>query len=517
MTAYDQTRYPSYTHAQTHPDQLAVKATLFGLSPAPVEKCRVLELGCGDGTNLASMALGLPQSQFVGIDLAASPIHHGQEMARALGLKNLTLNAGSVLDIGADYGEFDYIIAHGLYSWVPAEVREKILVICKTNLAPQGVAYVSYNANPGGHFKSMIREMMLFHTKTFADPKERVHQAIALMKFLAESQTKVEPYRQFLQEELALLLERDENNIFHDELGECNVSFSFHQFSEDAKAHGLQYLAEADYVQMQDSNFGPQVRDSLRQLGKNRIAREQYLDFLSFRRFRQTLLCHADLPLRFGMQPDKLGRFHIACAAHPVSAEPSLEPDVLERFVGDKEANLELTLPLAKSALWTLAKAWPRALPFTELLAQARARLGREADASIDREALALFEIFLQTYAPGLTTLYFHPPKFSSEAGEHPLASPLARWQAPTSDRIANLCHAPVVLENASGRHLLTLLDGTRDRAALLREMRPFIDADRKAQQLDKDQTPAVLSDNELARNLESTLEVFARYALLMG
>jgi hypothetical protein len=93
----------------------------------------------------------------------------------------------------------------------------------------------------------------------------------------------------------------------------------------------------------------------------------------------------------------------------------------------------------------------------------------------------------------------------------------LARWQAPTSDRIANLCHAPVVLENASGRHLLTLLDGTRDRAALLREMRPFIDADRKAQQLDKDQTPAVLSDNELARNLESTLEVFARYALLMG
>src|SRR5688572_17607065 len=367
MTAYDETRYPSYTHAQTHPDQLAVKATLFGMTPAAVEKCRVLELGCGDGTNLASMALGLPESQFVGIDLAANPIQQGQEMARALELKNLALNTGSVLDIGADFGMFDYIIAHGLYSWVPAEVRTKILAICKTNLAPQGVAYVSYNANPGGHFKSMIREMMLFHTKSFADPKERVHQAIALMKFLAESQTKVEPYRKFLQEELALLMERDENNIFHDELGESNVPFSFHQFSEDAKQHGLQYLAEADYVQMQDNNFAPQVRDSLRQLGKNRIAREQYLDFLSFRRFRQTLLCHADAPLRFGMNPEMLRRFHIACAARPVSPEPSLDSDTVEKFVGDKEANLELALPLAKSALVMLAKLWPQALPFTEL------------------------------------------------------------------------------------------------------------------------------------------------------
>src|SRR5216117_589317 len=107
MTIYDQAPYPSYTHPQTHPDQLATKATLFGLAPAPVESCRLLELGCGDATNLASMALGLPQSQFVGLDLATTAIARGQEMTLALGLKNLSLHCGSVMEISPDFGQFD--------------------------------------------------------------------------------------------------------------------------------------------------------------------------------------------------------------------------------------------------------------------------------------------------------------------------------------------------------------------------------------------------------------------------
>jgi tRNA G46 methylase TrmB len=68
LTAYDEVLYPSYTHNQTHPDRLATIATLFGLTPAPVERCRVLELGCGNGSNLVPMAYGLPGSEFVGID-----------------------------------------------------------------------------------------------------------------------------------------------------------------------------------------------------------------------------------------------------------------------------------------------------------------------------------------------------------------------------------------------------------------------------------------------------------------
>src|SRR5580693_4601208 len=119
-TSYDSVIYPSYTHPQTHPDRLAVIGSLFGLEPAPVNRCRVLELGCGNGTNLVPMAWGLPQSEFVGIDLAALPVERGQRMIRDLALKNVRLVQGDLLQVDAGWGKFDYIIAHGLYSWVPA-------------------------------------------------------------------------------------------------------------------------------------------------------------------------------------------------------------------------------------------------------------------------------------------------------------------------------------------------------------------------------------------------------------
>jgi methyltransferase-like protein len=180
---------------------------------------------------------------------------------------------------------------------------------------------------------------------------------------------------------------------------------------------------------------------------------------------------------------------------------------------------VEVNQPFAKAVLVTLAEVWPQALPFTEVLTRARARLGRQpADGSIDGEALAFFELLLQTYAPGLATLHLCPPKFSPRAGERPLASPLARWQVRSNDRVANLCHAPVVLENPSGRHLLSLLDGTRDRTALLRDMRPFIEANQNlAPSGDKTPATPAPTDEQLARNLENTLEVFARCALLVA
>ncbi len=519
LTSYDEVSYPGYSHAQTHPDQLATKATLFGMTPAPAERCRVLELGCGSGVNLASMALGLPASEFTGIDLAGTAIAHGKEMAAAVGLKNLRLETRSVLDIDRSFGEFDYIIAHGLYSWVPEPVREWILAICHANLAPNGVAYVSYNANPGGHFKLMLREMMQYHTRGFADPKERVHQSIALIKFLAESETKAESYRRFLQEEIENLLQRDPNNIFHDELGEVNSACTFQEFCDHARQHNLQYLAEGDYVLMQDSGFAPSVREALGKLGRNRIAREQYLDFLSFRRFRQTLLCHSDHKLRFGMDPESLARFHVSFAAKPAAPEPLPDPNAPEKFIGDKDANVEVSNPLVKAALRILAEAWPRALPFADLISQARAELHLPAIApGTDPDSLALFELFLQTYAPGLTTMHLHPLRFATRAGERPVASPLARWQARTHERLTNLCHTPVVLENPSGRHLLTLLDGTRDRACLVQEMHRFVESVRTDPSPDTNgkETPSA-SLEELGKNLNDTLDVLARCALLQS
>src|SRR6478752_7458358 len=119
-SSYDELPYPTRPRYSTHPDCLALLATLAGMQPTPIDRCRMLELGCGPGGNLLPLADAFPHSQFVGVDLSARQIEMGQEIVRALAMPNLQLEAKSILDIDASLGEFDYIVAHGVYSWVPA-------------------------------------------------------------------------------------------------------------------------------------------------------------------------------------------------------------------------------------------------------------------------------------------------------------------------------------------------------------------------------------------------------------
>src|SRR5215831_9257249 len=108
------------------------------MNPAPLDRCRVLELGCGDGGNLIPMAYRLPGSEFVGLDRGERGIEAGRAMARAARVSNIDLRCLDILDTGSELGKFDYIIAHGVYSWVPELVQERLLAICRTHLNPQG-------------------------------------------------------------------------------------------------------------------------------------------------------------------------------------------------------------------------------------------------------------------------------------------------------------------------------------------------------------------------------------------
>lgn len=147
--SYDELPYPSLSYAPTHPDRLATLATLLGMDPAPVGQCRVLALGCAGAGNIIPMAYVLPDAEFVGIDASARQIKRGQTVVEALRLDNISLEHLDIQDITPGLGEFNYIIAHGVYSWVPSEVQDSLLRVCKENLASNGVAYVSYNTYPG--------------------------------------------------------------------------------------------------------------------------------------------------------------------------------------------------------------------------------------------------------------------------------------------------------------------------------------------------------------------------------
>jgi len=175
--SYNEVPYPSYTFPQASPDRLATMAAVHGLKAAPPAKCRVLELGCGNGANLMSLAYLFTDSEFVGIDLSPVHINDAQSSSTSLKLANTKFLQMDLMEFDAErFGRFDYIIAHGLYSWVPQVVRERILSIYCTALEPNGIGYISYNTYPGCHVRRIISDIMKFHTAGESDPRSMVEK-----------------------------------------------------------------------------------------------------------------------------------------------------------------------------------------------------------------------------------------------------------------------------------------------------------------------------------------------------
>ncbi len=470
LNPYDEVLYPSYPLLYTHPDRLATVAAIFGFAAAPVERCRVLELGCSDGGNLLGMAVTLPASEFVGIDLVGSAIARGKAAIEALGLKNIVLRQADLLELAPDYGTFDYIIVHGLYSWVRAEVRDQIMAICRGSLAPQGIAYISYNALPGCHIRLMLREMMLFHNRQFKDPKQRIKQAITLTKLLANSRTEPEAYTKAIQEEYDRLSKRAPDFVYHDELSETFEPVYFHQFLEHAARHGLQFLGEAEFCEMQQEGLTPSARELLGKLSDDLPLREQYLDFMRGRLFRRTLLCHREATVDHSTSPGRIRHMLASCAAEPGSRAPDFSPDGKEGFCGGRGASITTTNPLARALLWYLIEVWPGRVPIEQLCAEAETRARNKLGfvRGTDQDVLSdLVEFIFAMYSTGLIELHVQVPPFVSRVSERPVASPLARWQARNEQVVTTLTHRSLHLPEAAQRGFITLMDGTLDLEAL--------------------------------------------------
>jgi SAM-dependent methyltransferase/methyltransferase-like protein len=499
---YDEVPYASRPFPQTHPDNLATVATLFGMRPPPVETCRVLELGCAAGGNLIPLAATLPRGHFVGIDLSGRQIDEGRRVVSALGLRNVELRRLSILDAGDVPGEFDYIVCHGVFSWVPAPVRDKILAVCAERLAPNGVAFVSYNTYPGWHLPGVARAMMRFHAERFAEPAVRVRQARAVLEFLT---TAVPPesdgYGGGLHKELRLLRRVPDHYVFHEYLAEVNTPVYFHEFNSLAEGHGLQYLGEAAFLEMLTDHLAPGVAETVRLLAPGLVQTEQYLDFLRNRRFRQTLLCHRGVPLNRAPAPECLERLYVASAFRPASARPDLGPGAVEEFRSPGGLPVTTGEPLLKAALLHLAEAWPAAVPFRDLLAAALARPGREAEPGRSADAphhRSLLAALLKCAAPGAVELSLTPPRLVVEVSERPRATALARYQAAAGAPVVSLRHQVVTLDDID-RQVLRHLDGGRDRGQLL-------------QALAGPAGPALS-----AQSLEQCLGRLARHGLLEG
>lgn len=505
---YDDLPYPGQAYLESHPDCLATVATLFGLTPPPVDHCRVLELGCGDGANLIPMAAGLPGARFVGVDRSARQVAAGRAMIAALGLSNVTLYCLDLRAVPADWGEFDYIIAHGVYSWVSPAVQEALFAVCRRHLAPDGVAYVSFNALPGWRLYSIVRDFLRFHTRTCAGLRARATEALRLLERLAATVPEpTDPYANLLyyiagqiEAELAPLEEARVAYVGHDLVADINEALYLDEFLERAARHDLHYLAPADFPAGGLAAASPAVVAAVAPPAGPAAVQQQYADFLTGCAFHRALLSHHAGAAERAVRPERLERLWLASPARPASAGQSPV-----EFTTDDGATVAPADPVIQAALRHLSERWPQAEPF--------ARLCQAAAASASGLAAALLRLFLDQ--PGVVRLHAHAPRVAAAPGERPVASPVARYLASASRRVPNLYHQMIELDDWL-RAVLGLLDGRRDRAALLAALAEQVAAGRLEPPAGANR-PARAAPALLAERLPPTLAWLARAALLTG
>jgi methyltransferase-like protein len=465
------------------------------MDPAPLARCRVLEIGCGAGANLIPMAFQYPDGEFLGIDAAETVIRAGNQEIKTLGLSNIRLAHCDIMDFAPDAERFDYVIAHGFYSWVPAPVRDQLMAVMQTALGPQGVGYISYNALPGGRMRQMFREMMLFHLDGTGEVEARVKGAREVLRWFTASHPG-ESESGLIRTQVESIGERQPQCLYHDELGDVYHPVYFQDFLEHAARYRLQFLCEANYHDTQPGKIPAAVVAQMdRAAAGNRIRREQYLDFLKCRMFRQTLLCHQHVTVVDAPIAKRTQQLYATSAAKPVSARPDLRSGVAEEFRGAYGARVTTSHPFSKAVMLLLSEAFPQTLAFEDLLA------GATGLAPQDATAENLGDMLIATYAAGVTELHGEPAGCVSKVSPRPVATVLARSQASRGKLITTMRHTTIDAADEKMRQLITLLDGTHDIAALVRKLGKNV----------------ALPEDELIKGIRTKVELLARSGLLVA
>ena len=297
QTIYKELGYKSYPFPFTTPAYLEAYGTLVGLKPPTAKTARVLELGATYGGNIISQAAHNPEATFVGIELSQDQVEKGNKIIGDAKLDNVSLVQGDILNFDESMGTFDYIIAHGFYSWISDEMKDKLLDIISNHLADNGIAYVSYNTYPGWHTMEEVRQLMLFANRGHDESthKEKVLRGKTVGSLVGAQILNYDNLKERNSKFLGALrsvMQKDDYYVGHDHLEPHNDPCYLYQFNDHLKANNLAYVGDADLTLSMVRTYDESIADKLEQLAPNSQAdQEQYLDFMLDTTFRKSIIC----------------------------------------------------------------------------------------------------------------------------------------------------------------------------------------------------------------------------------
>lgn len=449
-TQFESMPYVSMPFAQTQPERMGALAILHGMNPPAVERARVLEIGSAAGGNILPLAARYPDASFTAFDLSPRHVAMGMKRIEAAGLTNAAIFAGDVGDPEVLAGQWDYIICHGLFSWVPPDLRPRIMDLIARHLSPDGVAYVSFNVLPGWRQRQVVRDIML--RSKAEDPAESMAQGRKLLSRLADLSDANTPYGALLRQEAAKIAAATDSYLHGEFFSPHNHPLTFADFRQEASRAGLAYVADTDMHAFKAELSDPALARSVGEWPEGGLD-EDLLDMVQGRQFRQALLVHDSHRRRLSARPGKTGlRFlHVSTRLRIHGDSTGAAPIRLRTPEG---AGMTTNDSRIAQALDKAGQAFPANVPAAQLIDDT-------AGADEDRRT-RLEDALLQLNASGVVTLSTSPLSSGRATDSRPRAFPYALADlAYGQGWVTNLLHAAVNLDE-TGQKLLPLLDGER-------------------------------------------------------
>jgi len=454
LASYDELPYDSLPLPETQPDFLAAMARLHGFDAPDPSRSRILELGCAQGGNLIPLAWRWSGCDCVGVELSRVQAEAGAAFVQSLRLPNVRILHGDLAALPADLGEFDYIIAHGVFSWVPPSVQQALLEVCRRHLSPHGLAYVSFNVTAGWAGLQPLRTALTERTTAELPAPARFEQARRVLGELAAEWT--DPV---LLKEIAYLESAAPSYLFHEYLAEFNAPMGFGEFAAQLAAHGLRYVGEAGprraVVELEDAwGLIPEG------MAGRWLDAEAALDDALAIRFRRALIARDDAPCAQPPRADSLSALAFYADLRS-DEEIDLEEAVEQNFINPAGNAFPIAQPAMKAAAMALSAVYPGALAYPDVLAAARQLLGEygvagNVDEGVFRDAL--FQLVMaHCVMPTVSAA-----SYANALGERPRAHALARLQANSSSWVVSGARQVAIDLDGPGRILLGMLDGSR-------------------------------------------------------
>ena len=449
MSNYEEIPYPIYCFPDTALENIAAIAMLFGCSVAGLDNARVLELGCASGGNLIPMAARYSNASFVGVDRSTVQIDLACKEAQTLGLDNVKFITTSILDLKLDDQEFDFIIVHGVYSWVDSETQEEIHKILGKNLSETGIAYCSYNTLPGWNNIKSVRDMMIFHSKSFSDPREKILESRRMLNFVSENVVDDNSaYKKILLDEILSIEDKEDGYLFHEYLEAENTPCYFYEFIEKAKRNGLMYLGDSSLPSMYLENLKDNAASKLYEMNDT-IRQEQYSDFLTNRRFRSTLLVRQGSEINRRLEPSVLDSIRFIprlMAKTPIVENDNGDIEELN-LVGvrtqDIGASATLSGKIACACYIQLLSSSPIPLSGDELIERV---INNNSEMTEELIRNVWNEVVLSLILKGVVTITTGAPHISKIISKKPSVFAPARLRGLTTNLVPNLRHELIKL-----------------------------------------------------------------------